>query len=500
MKKLFVAMALAFSITLTSAMGFNDSKCLKIGVSGDVYKLEDGDFYGKFFRNNVQLPPLSTTMCAKGKFNKKAILEAFQREHIGKKILDILFQYDGHHLSEDLLKERAWKHVQLVDEERANIGIIDKETILREDYLPILQNNYIFLAEEENIGKNFWQVLGETAALMDGDTITASMYEDRYKINWIVFKVQIDEGTLNQVFNCWDNMKLYNQIDVPIVYVASGSIKKSNNKLHSVRNALLRSVSKKVEAFAIYGQVIDNHPLKINVGSEKNVIKGDQFYIYRQHLNKQGRVSSKKVGSARAGIVDMKDSRLFLSSGTVSYKTGDIAVLHEDNGVGHSLTYNWLNMEYDTKYQGLTYTFDKRLGFNRHGFSTYCLASVGLLSEMGMLPNQKLFDSDAPLFLDLGLGLGLGKVFLSRIEIVPYIQLHYMIGLDPDGEYDDYDFSQAFKLPIGVRFNVNLFHPLQLTMGAEYNILATKDGETWGESSGEIESGIGLFAGLRLVF
>lgn len=474
---------------------FYDSKSQIIGITGDVHSLTFGGFTQKFFNNeNIQLP--IEAIQEGHRYDKKKLLDAFRRERTGKKILDLLFQYNGYSLSEELLKDRAMQNVQLMDAERAEIGVIDKNTILREDYLPILQNNYIFLSTTKNIGKSIGQMFLESKGV--------EWKGDRYRTYWIVFRVKIDEETLNQVFNCWNDMNRYNQIDVPIEYVASGSVKETDAKSGEIRNLLLRSVSKKVEAFAVRGQVLDNHPLTVNIGSDNGIKKGDLFKIYSQRANNKNKFSSVVVSKARAGIVSSGSTRMFAVSGQgSSYKRGDVAVLKMDRGIGHSVTYNFLSMEYDTKYHGVSYSFDKRLHFNKYGISTYLLASAGVILDKTEKVDVKLdhgieYD-DVPTIIDPGIGIGFGKTFFSRVEIMPYAMIHYMFATGEDDDYDD--FTEAFRIPVGVKANINIMYPLQLTLGAEYNFMIKEEsGSSWEDSDGSVFKGIGLSAGLRVVF
>lgn len=496
-KKIVLSLLMVMAFTCMNAKRFYDSKSQIIGISGNINELVSGGFTVKFLKNDIPLP-LEASFKGR-KFNKQELLKAFERERTGKKLLDMLFQFDGNSLSEDLLKERALQNVQLMDDERANVGVIDKETILKEDYLPILQNNYIFLTRKINIGKSF----GQQLLLSQSPEMESEIKGDRYKVYWIVFKVMINKEILDQVFNCWNNIERYNQIDVPIEYVASGSFKETDAKADEIRNLLARSVQRKVEAFAIRGQVIDNHPLMANIGIANGLCQGDRMNIYRQAMNKEGKLISAKIASARAGNVEKNKSRLFAISGSsASYKKGDIAVLRMDRGIGQSISYNTLNLEYDMKCHGITYTFDKRQHFSKLGISTYYLVSFGLAFDKSNSPsvelNKGIEYDETPMYIDPGIGIGLGKTFFSRMEIMPYLKIHYMIGI---GEEDDFDyFSQAVRVPVGVQANVNLFHPLQLTFGMEYNFMLTKDGETWGDSDGSISKGFGLHAGLRIVF
>ena len=500
MKHFFLtAILLVSTFVCINAKKFYGSKSQIIGISGSVRELVAEGFSAKYFNNEIQLP--AEAYLGKGKYDKKKLLAAFSREGTGKKILDLLFQYNGHSLSEDLLKDRAMQNVQLMDEERARIGVVDKETILREDYLQILQNNYIFLTRSVNIGKSFGQML--IANQLKNEHINYEGKSDRYRTYWIVFKVNIDKGTLDQVFKSWNDMNLYNQINVPIEYVASGSFKENDAKLTEVRNLLLKSVSKKVEAFAIHGQVTDNHPLTTNIGSKQGVQQGDRLNIYRQVTNGEGQLSSIRVASARAGIVNNEKSRLYAISGSAtSYKQGDIAVLRMDRGIGHSISYNMLNMGYDEKLHGVSYTFDKRLYFNKFGISTYLLTTIGVMFNKADSPDVKINDGieydEAPMFLDPGIGIGFGKTLFSRVEIMPYARVHYMFGLGDEDDYDD--FSEAIKVPVGIKFNINLFYPLQLSLSAKYNFMFAKDGDTWGDSDGGMYKAWGISAGLRLAF
>lgn len=172
---------------------FYDSKSNIVGITGDYNFLKSTD---KFYPLNVQIPTDSYS-------SPKDKCEYWNKLNFGKKILDELFCYDGNSLSEERLKELALQNVLKADDERASIGVIGKDNILKEDYLPILENQYIFINQsiKQRIGK--------------GD-----------KARWSIYKVNIDKDVLNQVFNSWNDMEKYNMIKVKITLVASGEAKK----------------------------------------------------------------------------------------------------------------------------------------------------------------------------------------------------------------------------------------------------------------------------------
>ena len=77
--------------------------------------------------------------------------------------------------------KRNWKishmrNVLLADDERAAYGVIEKENILKEDYLPILENNYIFSQIHKNI-----------------------QWQEKDKEFWVVYKVDINKDILDMV-------------------------------------------------------------------------------------------------------------------------------------------------------------------------------------------------------------------------------------------------------------------------------------------------------------
>lgn len=174
---------------------FFNSKSNIIGVTGDYRILTLGGFTAKFVNNpiDVDMPPRD--------MNTKKMCELFNNQKFGKKLLDYLFGYDGSQLSIKLLEERAYGNAQKQDKERANYGVIGKEYILRGDpaILEVLKNNFIYF---------------------DYPTSKTSS-----KRKWFVFKVNITDETLKEVYNSWDDMAKYNQISPKVVFVATGKYK-----------------------------------------------------------------------------------------------------------------------------------------------------------------------------------------------------------------------------------------------------------------------------------
>lgn len=492
MKKLFYVLMflqLFVFVDANAKKKFFDSKCQIIGISGDVSGLLNDRSDSQFFLNDVIMDrPLSGHDKIYRKAERNYILQRWNSQNVGKKFLDYLFMYNGQCLSDDMLKERALKNVKLIDKERASVGLIHGTAILQEDYLPILENNYIVMTRESE-----------------------------KKCYWIVYKVDIDKSILNEVFNSWDNMDRYNAIKVPIVYVASGSfkIKKGN---------LARDISKKVEAFAIRGQIIDNFPFKMDIGTNEGIKKGDRIAVYRQSENGKGELKSKRIAFARAAKVTESETRMFgLSGKPSSYKKGDIGVLSRDRGFAQSITGDFINIKDYNKYLGINYNLDYRVGYSKSGISTYVLSSLGVYGADGpnKLPsNLTIYNeaeqTDTLTYVDFGFGIGFGKTIFKRIEIMPYIKTHFMFSWDEKENYDT--FNCMIRIPVGIRANINLFYPLQLFCGAEYSLYTreyAKDSpkdDTKGYSyrydnhidektrKSDMLKAFGFHAGLRIVF
>ena len=473
---------------------FYDSKSNIVCITGDYELLAYGNKYRKV---EVTLPREFSTYTA------KQLTEALNNGDYGKMILDYLFCYNGTSLSEDRLKELAMQNVLKSDDERASIGVISKENILKEDYLPILENNYIFI-------------------------ITHSVTGKKIKYKWNVFKVEINQEILDQVFNSWNDMGKYNQIKVPVSFVSSDKAavnKDIQSGITSLKKKTKRKISFKVPAFAIRGQVIGRSPFLANIGSAYGLHECDKVAIYRTK-EKKGKMYSSKVSTTRAS--DVSDSTVVLytfAGGRASYKKGDVAVYKPSSNTSISVTGEYMDHSY-----GLSIGGDYRLSLSRFGMSQYIILKLGA----GVYENfdKRIYLTDignivrSPYYMNAGLGYGLGFEFAHCLEIEPYLMAQWerlnftrKSGSGTDNIYhDSYDneekeiWTKAVRLPVGVKLNLNIFYPLQLTVGGEYifnfDVDKVKDDDNTKSHperfffgpTGYKRSGLNLYAGFRLNF
>ena len=480
---LILAIAILTSLNIAAQNHFYDSKRNIIGITGHHNELFQGSYGKNFFINDLQteLPSVLITKqtinhgTVAKRYDAKATVAALNKKEIGKRILDMLFQRsaDGK-LSEDMLRQRAVINAQRNDVERAGIGVIDASTILQEDYLPILTNNYIFLCARAGEAKTKWA--------------------------WIVLHVDITEQTMRDVFAAWNNPAAYDKIKVPVSLVASGV-----SKIKASYNSLLRDISKKVDVFAIRGQVLSNSPLIAEVGSDAGIKNTDRFFIYRQKQNSKGEVSSKRVSIVRSHVMNDSTSRMFtIAGGSASFKKGDIAVFHPDVCFAHNLYRSTLG---HTSSWG--YLFESFGNMSASGATSHFLFKIAFttfdgarnsLYEIGNTFDRKILYCSPELF-NMAMGYGRGFQFGHVFQVMPYGLVQWdLFAFSPKNDDERGGYSvNGVSIPLGLKMNVNLYYPLQLTGGVEYTLRFNKRiKEVFYEPRGWTPSVLTASIGLRI--
>lgn len=467
-----------------------------IGISGDIDNLLNTDnpfadstlVYPKYQLNDIVLNIRPVHIIKNGKTKKdydvEKSVELINENNIGKKVLDFLLMRRNGALSEDLLQKRALILINRTKSEEAEQGVLSKEDNLKDNILPILKENYLFFHENNR---------------------------------WIVFHVDIDEETWSQAVNCWNDLDRYDKIEVPVSFVATG---KGKQPKFSGYNKLLRKVSHEVPAFSIRGQVTGRNPFKAEIPLSSGVKKYDRIHIYRQSMNKNDEMKARKISTVRVTGIDSIESRLYsIAGGYASYKKGDVAVLSKDKRVSHSFTANYMDNSY-----GINYTFDKQFNLTKGGISNHVLFSLG----GGIFKDHKkylyLFNNNlhySPYIVDVSLGYGVGWTFAHRIQVMPYVMAQYeglvfpIKGHDhnyPKGKGHDLNWINSARVPAGVRIHVNIWYPLQVVVGADYNFVVYKSKSDGANSSYETakhsfldvngwkRTGVNVYGGVRICF
>lgn len=466
---LIIAICLSLSVSARKKLYYN-SNIKYIGVAGDYEILEDNGFYDFHINDiNIEFPR---------NLDAKMTEKWLNDNSIGKKVFDYLFCYNGYSLSSWRLEQRAMENATKADQERANYGILHGADILKSDDAITrlaLKNNFIFIIKPHK--------------------------RSSQKLTWEVYEVVVTDGTLNEVYNSWNDMHKYNTIKPAVKFVASGSYKVQNesdktpddNIIDLIRamtkediNKTIRSISKKVPEFAIRGKVESRSPFKASVGEDNGLRNRDKMVIYRSKQDKKGNLYSSRIATVRAANVKSDTTNLYTFAGKqASSKQGDVAVLRQDHNSSYSLLANYMDHSF-----GINLTYDHRMSFSKTGISQYLMTNIGCSVYEGF--RKRLYFTErndlvhSPILFDIGIGYGVGFEFAHCIEIVPYILAEYEGAYFMKKEIKVHDenqdestiikarsedaYSHSVRVPIGLKAHINIMYPVQLVFGAEYVI------------------------------
>ncbi len=351
---------------------------------------------------------------------------------------------------------------------------------------------------EENITRDEIEIAGEDATADIKENLKSDVRRQLLKScyiviagynRWKVFYVEIDDDIINQAYEHSNDMEKYDLIKVPVSYVANGKLKGNS----------IFEISKKVPDFAVRGNVYSRSPFLAQLGPEEGVKNADRFFIYRS-FERDSVFYSKKICTARATDVKSDSTRLYTISGRLaSSKKGDVAVKMSPKKFSYSLMGS-ASFGDDARYGGRF--MGEHLGsFKKSGIAHYFVWSLNYhqykKEPMGLWWSENDFEYKQPSLMqaDLSLGYGMGINLLGRIEIMPYAMVgpvyvtrthelfngssHPLYTWDSEnGSWVDmYDPDNPEELPgelgligyVGAKVNVNIWYPLQITAGVDYN-------------------------------
>lgn len=484
MKRLYLVFQfLLFVGTISYAQKLSyDSKFIKVGVMSNEWP--------SCMANNPNLRKLGTV---KG--------TTFDQYRIGKQVLDILFQRDGNGLHMDRLYEDALQNTTVEELEVAlrDASAESKDVLKREVAHQLLKNNYIVIFRTENKGKR-----------RDGTP--------KIKKYWSVYHVEIDDRIIQQAYLNWQNQSAYDQIQVPVKLVAQGEVPKNTFD----NNELVYAIAKKVPAFAVRGPVTSRFPFLARMGKDMDVKKASRVSVYRFMEDKKGNYYSKGICRARTTDVAADTTRMFLISGRFpSTKKGDVAVVKDRHRSSISLMGQG-SFGNDARIGGRL-QYEYLLDFSKHGIAQYLIGAVGY-NRHDKEPDGIWWDESTTIQpalnnANISIGYGIGFNFLGRMELMPYVMGGYQYtfitgGNDPMyywnnqqemwpdlyGVNDDAGLSyHGFVGHAGARLSVNIWYPLQLSIGADYN-LSTKSSKLKPFLDRHTINRLNLYAGFRLHF
>lgn len=490
MKKKYIILLLFFwaGIYANAQKLSFDSKYVKVGVMTN-------EWTNQLLNNpNIRnLGSLSYSYSEDGVVMAKRLTDA----GIGKKALDKLFQRSGFNLHMEDLYATALQNT-IIEEIEVALQDASAETndvLKKEIAVQLLKNNYIVL---------------QKTVITKADKLFPKI-----RIYWQIFHIGIDDRIIEQSFLNWQNFAVYDQIKVPVSFVAKGKSKP---------NEFIFDIAKKVPAFAIRGSVFNRTPFLARTTIQQGVKKRDRFYVYRFKENRSGSIYSKKVCTARVTEVNSEATRLFSISGKyASTKKGDIAVQRDRYKSSVSIIGQY-SVGNDPRYGGRL-QYEYLLNFSKLGIAQYFLTAINYNTHKkepdGIWWNS--YEEIQPRLqnVDFTFGYGTGINFLGRIEVMPYIlagyQYSFFSGASDNPTYWNHDREIWDRLTdnksgnaitsghaivgyAGVKLNVNLWYPAQLTIGADYNITASLTKDFKPVLLCHKQNRVNIYTGLRLHF
>ena len=505
--------------TLLAKSSFFDSKSQIIGITGDYDALVNAGFESKIFNNPVILsdiiiPEIDDKHKKKG-FTKEQIQSITQQlldKKVGKQILDYLFNASNGHPSETLLNERALKNAQASDVERANVAFLNTEIVLKDDYLPILENNYI--------------------------------YFEKWNDNWrsfVIYRVNIDKDILDKVYSYWNEPDLYNKIQVGIELLSSGTVKRAKSDFYydtgDVDVNFINKISKEFNQIAIRGQLVNRNPATAVFPFQGVVNVGDRVSVYRQSMNNNGTIVSKRVSRALVcDTIDNKCNLIFVDRIKGSYKDGDWVVKEPYHKMGLGFYLNFYPGEKNC--YGLSGIIDCGEQLFKSGFSCRFFGRLRLDTNANAMKQEYTLgegdnkEDDDLIAFNLGSGIAVSYNLLGWFEVMPYFLPSFdfvhvkdlsKIVIDEQGRETSLTGSGlAVGITGGVRCDINIWYPFKLSLGVEYSafygIKGNKQTNDKAENSlngdediqinwdyivkeyGLNRKGLGVYAGIRWVF
>lgn len=384
----------------------------------------------------------------------------------------------------------------------------------------LINNSYIFIFDFTNIQYKY-----EKESSNDEGDYYWSMTPAAY-----LFKIEWDENLQNQLFDCWidtdtpekeinDKKRAFEHIYVPVKFlsrevkyscrvstgieeqnrkVAKGKKRKYSNQqlkdnafVNMVFNAadyLGEELVNQHESFQISNFLYATHPLRAKIGKKESVNVNDLYYVYENVLQADGNTKPIRKGVVRATKY-ITDNRIIATGNSGTTEFYQIAGGKLEEGMTLKEKRNFC-ASFD-----LGYRYGELEGVYA-GFSLFLYGSR-VMNHNFML-EATVWKNAATVSLDYGFGPR-----CNNFDIFPYIG----IGLDnffTNEEEQELGLKEnlAWIAKGGLRFNLNIYYPVQLFGAAEYDYLFDQNEEYKQLSSIKNRNiqGFNVYGGLRVCF
>lgn len=449
------------------------------------------------------------------------LTQYLNEQNIGLEIISFLFNRNpqsGHMNTERLNKRGAYN----ASDENVLESIATKRGISKiyDEGFKLIDNSYIFIFDFTNI-----QCKYEKKSSKDEGDYYWSMTPAAY-----LFKIEWNEDLQNRLFDCWidqetpeeevyEKRKAFERIVVPIKFMSreeyydcreSTGIEEQNrnaekgkkrkysneqlresafvNMVFKAADYLGEELVNKYETFHITNSLYATGPLRAKIGKKESVNVNDLYYVYENILQSNGSIKRVRRGVIRSTkyITDNRSVSTGSSGTTEFYQ---IAGGKLEEGMTLKEKRNFCaSFDLGYRYGGLEGVYA--------GLSMFLYASR--VMNHNIMFESTIWKDAATVSFNYGFGPR-----CNNFDIFPYIG----IGLDnfftSDEEKElDLNKNLGWIAKGGIRFNLNIYYPIQLFGAAEYDYLFNKNEEYSQLSSIKDRDvqGFNVYGGIRVCF
>ncbi len=417
-----------------------------------------------------------------------------------------------------IIEQRGLYNATAMQEQEAKAAALGRDAILKDMGYELMMNNYVLLMDYRDIvvSKNDYvttytaQVVGHLFKLNLTDSLVQDVIFDKM---WIY--PHDDESVRESKRAMFDELDVeFEQVQVVSNRVVTTSLEGGLPNLWQMGfNSVTYELEKREQDWIVQTTVLQDRPIKANIGRKEGLKNGQRFYSYRFEMNSKGEITPEKTAVLRATTIgnntsDRSATSDFIQIAGYAVEPGYVLKQMNDKGLSTELGYRVGGFE------GVALSFDKLLSINTSGRSDYIMGrlSVGSFNTKGIVGAYQ--EASSMLGVNLGVGYGSGFRFARYFEFVPHVMVvgDYLEPLTsvvdkPGATNTEVKFEDklAFGFAAGVRLNINISYPVQLYAGVDYGVLVSQGDyyESYNDMlkiSGKRRDDLGIGLGFRYTF
>lgn len=448
------------------------------------------------------------------------ILLFLHHENIGRDIISFLFKRNNRtgEMSTQRIHERGLYNVSdqhIIESSATKRGIED----LKDTGFSLIDNSYLLIYDFANIRYEY----------QEGDDDDSDYYWHATPAAYL-FKIVWSEALQNKLFDCWidentpaaersKRLQAFSSLTVPVKFVSKSvddnrseatgieeqrrKIKKGEKREYSDKelknNSFLKMIYEatdyigeriegKQETLQIQNSLYNIDPLRSKIGRKEGIKVNDRYYVY-EHVgsnNNSTKLVRKGVVKATSHIAENRQVATGHSPTTEFYQIAG-GKLEEGMTLKEKQSY-YLNLDLGYRYGKLEGVY---AGLSSNLYATRT-------TNHNLMLGVTVWEKAVTTTVDYGFGLR-----CNNFDIYPYLGFGLDSFLKEKDEPDDTTGENlAWLAQGGIRFNLNLYYPMQLFGAVEYNYLLDESENYLLKKMSrdrDIE-GINVYGGIRFCF